>query len=80
MRHQVRIVSDGDSTSTVVTTDKGEQLYPKSATLYMEAGEVNRVDVEFFAPLHDVHADLQEVTFVCRCCQGTVVHNCNGDR
>lgn len=79
MKHQVRIVSDGTSQDTVVSTVNGEVLYPRSAVIWMAAGEVNRVELEIPMPLHDVHADLQEVVFFCSCCGGTVVHHCNGD-
>lgn len=79
MAKQVRIQSDGHASATVITAGDGTELQTVEAVVWLNAGEINRVDLTLYMPHLDIHADLQEVTFLCKCCQGTVVHHCNGD-
>jgi hypothetical protein len=81
MEQTIRIQSDGNSAGTVVTDANGRVLTGiYSATVTLEAGQVNIVDLVMNNPEMDVHADVREVVFQCPCCDEYVVHRCSDDQ
>jgi hypothetical protein len=78
MGKQIRIQSDGLGSATVVTTPDGRQLHPTSAIVWIDAQNVNRVDLNFVWIDTDIHADVQNVTMVCPLCDHSHSHKCDG--
>ena len=77
-KRQVRIQSDGTGVDTVVTTAEGAKLHPGSATIWIEHGAANRVELGFDGPALDVHAILHETSMTCPVCSHTDTHHCRG--
>jgi hypothetical protein len=77
---QIRIMSDGTGHDTVVTTADGRQLYPVSATIWINANRINEVDLRFVHMGTDIHADVHTVTMICPLCEHEETHKCPGKK
>jgi hypothetical protein len=75
---QIRIQSDGLGKDTIVTLPDGTQLHPKSAIIWLDAAEANRVDMSFIYTGTDIHADIENVTMICPLCGHSHSHLCQG--
>lgn len=76
---QIRIQSDGTGSSTKITLPDGTELAPASATIWLEARESNRVELEFVGPALDIHAELSETDMTCPVCSTKQTHYCRSE-
>ena len=76
---QIKITSDGVGPNTVITTETGEVLEVTRATIWMDAREINRVDLEMLIPNVSVTAKPGTVTFLCPVCERNSEHKCKGE-
>ena len=76
---QIRIQSDGSGGTTKVTLPDGTELSAHSATVWVEAGEFNRVELEFIGPALDIHAELSETDMTCPICSTRQTHHCRSE-
>lgn len=75
---QIRVQSDGTGATTVITDADGKPISGiTSATLWLEAGDVNRLDLEMSPAMADVHAMPDTITFTCPCCGEKIEHKCS---
>lgn len=75
----LRLQSDGTGHTTVITLEDGTVIEGvSSAVVWLDAGEINRVELTFQNVKVDVHAELDEVTLACPFCSETARHDCPG--
>lgn len=75
----LHITSDGDAKSASIVDESGRKIEGVTeATLFIEAGNFNRIDLTFGLPSVDVKAYVHQVTMVCPCCNDTMTHRCQG--
>lgn len=74
---QVRIVSDGSGSDTVVTDETGKAIPGiASASISVEARGFVEVTLELTAPELDIHGTVTEVHFSCPMCTWSHDHQC----
>lgn len=50
-----------------------------SATIRMEPGQLNVVELEIVGPVISVNARVSEVNFICPLCSHSETHKCDGE-
>lgn len=74
---KIRIHSDGTGSDTVILDEDGVRLeHIRSATVHMNAGEVNEAELELVQVSVNALATVTEVTYHCPCCGIRFIHNC----
>lgn len=79
-RDRVHIHSRGsalDTTITNIVDDKESILSVREATIRLEAGEINRVDLDLVGPSIEVDATVDTVTMTCPICDWIETHRCS---
>lgn len=74
---RVTIHSDGTGPGTIIIDESGNKLEGViSATVRMNAGEYNTVDLEVMAPATQVSGKVDSTSFMCPVCEEYVSHDC----
>jgi hypothetical protein len=50
------------------------------ATIFIDARELVRVDLEILLPVIAVQAEVTEITYICKVCDGEIEHHCRPDK
>ena len=79
---KVTIHSDGwGGEGTVILDGDGNKLLNVyEATIRLEANRPTEVDLVILQSDINVQATINEVTFICPCCNNTIEHKCQNDR
>lgn len=73
----IRIQSDGNGNTTVVTDGNGNvipNIY--SAEVTLATNQNNLVTLVAIGATTDIHADLHGIEFKCPCCEAVINHRC----
>lgn len=79
LRDKVHIHSNGSSLNTTIVNivdNKESELSVREATIRLEEGQINRVDLEVVGPSVEVDATVDTVTMICPICDWIETHKC----